>query len=243
MSLLTTTILSLVTAAGALTYKNDKSLLDQAFRSKFNRLLKFVLTAVPRQLLRQNHCLLALKVKEEYWYKPQVVFYDEMIKVMSSNRFIDEVRLLFFRYLETEISGDLHFKLRGLFMECYEVPNLKLEKKLQNTKSVVIGCEPNRSPFKLLVSGLEYIGESVTVRQDAYKYYGDSLNYDGGRDSKLSYLIRDRSKFQLLKWLVHHNLAVRVPCEEQPGMCVQLHVADREIIHGLLVLQCQHESK
>ncbi|KAL3597786.1 hypothetical protein D5086_009423 [Populus alba] len=97
-----------------------------------------------------------------------------------------------------------------------------------------------QSPFKLLVSGLEYIGESVTVRQDAYKYYGDSLNYDGGRDSKLSYLIRDRSKFQLLKWLVHHNLAVRVPCEEQPGMCVQLHVADREIIHGLLVLQCQH---
>lgn len=93
------------------------------------------------------------------------------------------------------------------------------------------------------MSGLEYVGESVTVRQDAYKYYGDSLNYDGGRDSKLSYLIRDRSKFQLLECLVHHHLAVRVPCEEQPGMCVQLHVADREIIHGLLVLQCQHESK
>jgi hypothetical protein len=64
----------------------------------------------------------------------------------------------------------------------------KTRKKIQYTKSVVIGCEPNRSTFKLLVSGLEYIGESVTVRQDAYKYYGDSLNYDGGRDSKLSYL-------------------------------------------------------
>lgn len=55
------------------------------------------------------------------------------------------------------------------------------------------------------MSGLEYVGESVTVRQDAYKYYGDSLNYDGGRDSKLSYLIRDRSKFQLLKWLIRDS--------------------------------------
>lgn len=46
-----------------LAYNNDKSLLDQVFRSKFSRLLKFDMTAVLRELLRQNHCLLALKVK------------------------------------------------------------------------------------------------------------------------------------------------------------------------------------
>ena len=46
-----------------LAYNNDKSLLDQIFRSKFSRLLKFDMTAVLRELLRQNHCLLALKVK------------------------------------------------------------------------------------------------------------------------------------------------------------------------------------
>lgn len=36
--------------------------LDHVFNSKFRRLLKFDMIAVLRELLRQNHCLLALKV-------------------------------------------------------------------------------------------------------------------------------------------------------------------------------------
>jgi hypothetical protein len=36
--------------------------LDQVFHSKFNRLLKLDMVAVLRELLRQNECLLALKV-------------------------------------------------------------------------------------------------------------------------------------------------------------------------------------
>ncbi|CAK7329055.1 unnamed protein product [Dovyalis caffra] len=170
-----------------LAYKNDKSLLDQVFHSKFNRLLKFDMTAVLRELLRQNHCLLALKVfediREEHWYKPQVLLYNEMIAVMATNGFIEEVQLLF-RYLESEISGDLPFKTddfnqllatlisfklsTGLVMECYE-----------SMKSA--GCEPDRSTFKLLVHSLESIGEfevSGIVRQDAYKCYGESLDFE-----------------------------------------------------------------
>ncbi|KAL9332876.1 hypothetical protein Peur_073015 [Populus x canadensis] len=171
-----------------LAYNNDKSLLDQVFRSKFSRLLKFDMTAVLRELLRQNHCLLALKVFEdirvEHWYKPKVLLYNEMIQAMANNGFIEEVQLLF-RYLESEITGDLQFKtdefnqllatlisfkLGGLVMECYEW-----------MKSVVVGCEPDRSTFKLLVNGLESIGEfelSVVVRQDAYKFYGESLDFE-----------------------------------------------------------------
>ena len=49
--------------------------LDHVFNSKFRRLLKFDMIAVLRELLRQNHCLLALKVfilfhsiRFDYWF-------------------------------------------------------------------------------------------------------------------------------------------------------------------------------
>ncbi|KAL3581099.1 hypothetical protein D5086_018934 [Populus alba] len=142
-----------------LAHNNDKSLLDQVFRSKFSRLLKFDMTAVLRELLRQNHCLLALKVFEdirvEHWYLESEITGDLQFKTDEFNQL-----------LATLIS----FKLGGLVMECYEW-----------MKSVVVGCEPDRSTFKLLVNGLESIGEfelSVVVRQDAYKFYGESLDFE-----------------------------------------------------------------
>lgn len=44
------------------TYNNSFPELDRVFDSKFRRLLKFDMMAVLRELLRQNECLLALKV-------------------------------------------------------------------------------------------------------------------------------------------------------------------------------------
>lgn len=42
--------------------KNDLQQLDRVYDSKISRLLKFDMMAVLRELLRQNECLLALKV-------------------------------------------------------------------------------------------------------------------------------------------------------------------------------------
>lgn len=42
--------------------KNDHRRFDDVFNSKFRRLLKFDMMAVLRELLRQNECVLALKV-------------------------------------------------------------------------------------------------------------------------------------------------------------------------------------
>lgn len=42
--------------------KKNQNFLDQAFDSKFRRLLKLDMMAVLRDLLRQNECFLALKV-------------------------------------------------------------------------------------------------------------------------------------------------------------------------------------
>ncbi|XP_076922876.1 protein THYLAKOID ASSEMBLY 8, chloroplastic-like isoform X2 [Bidens hawaiensis] len=60
------------------TYKSfgDKQLhQQQVIDSKFSRLLKFDMMAILRELLRQDHCQLALmvfaEIQKEHWYKPE----------------------------------------------------------------------------------------------------------------------------------------------------------------------------
>ncbi|KAL9415634.1 hypothetical protein AB3S75_043848 [Citrus x aurantiifolia] len=124
--------------------------LDHVFNSKFRRLLKFDMIAVLRELLRQNHCLLALKVfediRKEQWYKPQVSLYADMIQGFNA--------------LLKCLVG---FKLRDLVVDCYELMK-------------TVGCEPDRSSYRTVINGLEAMEEvafSGIIRQDAFKYYGD----------------------------------------------------------------------
>ncbi|XP_031270553.1 pentatricopeptide repeat-containing protein At1g62350-like isoform X1 [Pistacia vera] len=158
---------------------HNSSDLDQVFYSKFRRLLKFDMIAVLRELLRQNQCLVALKVFEdrrrEYWYKPQVLLYAEMIQVLSENGLFEQVEIIYMflkreNHLEPDIEGFnavlkslVSFKLIGLVMDCYNLMK-------------AIDCEPDRSSFRILINGLEVIGESGSlgiIRQDALKYYGN----------------------------------------------------------------------
>ncbi|KAH9694303.1 hypothetical protein KPL71_022377 [Citrus sinensis] len=153
--------------------------LDHVFNSKFRRLLKFDMIAVLRELLRQNHCLLALKVfediRKEQWYKPQVSLYADMIQVFGTNGLFQHVEILYF-YLKTENSLEpeiqgfnallkclVGFKLRDLVVDCYELMK-------------TVGCEPDRSSYRTVINGLEAMEEvafSGIIRQDAFKYYGD----------------------------------------------------------------------
>lgn len=61
----------------------------------------------------------------------------------------------------------MSFSITGLTMECFHL-----------MKSV--GCDPDRQTFKILINGLESNGEtslSATIRQEAQKYYGESLDF------------------------------------------------------------------
>lgn len=87
---------------------------------------------------------------------------------------------LVFRKLEDEISIEpdiegfnailetlLSLGINGLTMECFYLMKSK-------------GCEPDRSTFKILISGLESKGEtslSVTIRKEAEKAYGSSFEF------------------------------------------------------------------
>lgn len=168
-------------------YNNNNADNSHSFRhvirSKFSRLLKLDMLAVLRELIRQNHCLLALQVfediRKEYWYKPQLSLYNDMIQVMASNGYLKEVEFLC-TCLKTEsnLLGEtegfsalmttlINSNLPRLAMECYDFMK-------------AIGYEPDRPTFRILINGLESLGESgasTILRQDAQRYYGESLDF------------------------------------------------------------------
>lgn len=153
--------------------------LELARRSTFQRLLKRDMVEVLRELLRQSRCDLALKVfediRKEYWYKAQVLLYAEMFSVFAGNGLFEDVKLLYL-YLRTEDNIEPHlegfnsvlrtfisFSLVELATDCYYFMK-------------EIGCEPDRSSFRILINGLESMGEQVAsakLSEEAQKYYGD----------------------------------------------------------------------
>ncbi|XP_030461352.1 protein THYLAKOID ASSEMBLY 8, chloroplastic [Syzygium oleosum] len=157
--------------------------LELARRSAFGRLLKGDMIAVLRELLRQSRCDLALEVfediRKEYWYKAQVMLYAEMFSVFAGNGLFEDVKLLYL-YLRTEDNIEPHlegfnsvlrtfmsFSLVELATDCYYFMK-------------EIGCEPDRSSFRILINGLESMGEQVAsakLREEAQKYYGGSLEF------------------------------------------------------------------
>lgn len=114
-------------------------------------------------------------IRKEQWYKPQVSLYADMIQVFGTNGLFQHVETLYLylkseNSLEPEIQGFnallkclVSFKLRALVMDCYELMK-------------AVGCEPDRSSFRIVINGLEAMQEvasSGIIRQDAFNYYGD----------------------------------------------------------------------
>lgn len=114
-------------------------------------------------------------IRKEYWYKAQVLLYAEMFSVFAGNGLFEDVKLLYL-YLRTEDNIEPHlegfnsvlrtfisFSLVELATDCYYFMK-------------EIGCEPDRSSFRILINGLESMGEQVAsakLSEEAQKYYGD----------------------------------------------------------------------
>lgn len=98
-----------------------------------------------------------------------------MFSVFAGNGLFEDVKLLYL-YLRTEDNIEPHlegfnsllrtfisFSLVELATDCYYFMK-------------EIGCEPDRSSFRILINGLESMGEQVAsakLREEAQKYYGD----------------------------------------------------------------------
>lgn len=172
-----------VQALKRVAHKNDDSAVEQVFNGKVRRLLKSDMIAVLRELLRQNQCLLALKVFEEVQkeisYKPQLKLYAEIVSCLGSNGLLEDINCLIMALkmessLEPDVEGFyalleslMKFNLTSLALEVFYLMKLR-------------GCDPDKLTFKLLINGLESNEEtnlSAFVRQEAEKYYGQSLNF------------------------------------------------------------------
>ncbi|KAK9064919.1 hypothetical protein SSX86_016302 [Deinandra increscens subsp. villosa] len=157
---------------------------QEVINSKFSRLLKFDMMAILRELLRQDHCVLALmvfvEIQKEHWYKPEVSLYAEVISGLARNGLYDKVDAIFLE-LKRE-KGRLEAKTEGFNVLLESLMTYNLIEAAMDCFELMkqVGCEPDRSTFKLLVVGLESKGEtrhSESIRQEAYKYYGDTLEF------------------------------------------------------------------
>lgn len=156
--------------------------LHRVLESKVRRLIKADMVAVLRELQTQGEGLLALQVfeevRKEYWYKPQLLVYNDMIKVLASNGLLDKVELVC-SYLKTEcweadtegfnsLMGTLlEFGFTQYAMDCYRLM------KLWN-------IEPDESTFRILINGLESMGEmdlSMALKQEGEMYFGGPLDF------------------------------------------------------------------
>ncbi|KAM3204775.1 hypothetical protein T459_25254 [Capsicum annuum] len=164
--------------------KNDDAVaVEQVFNSKIRRLLKSDMIAVLRELLRQNQCLLALKVFEEVQkevtYRPKLKLYAEIVSCLGSNEMLEDINCLIMALkMESSLEPDVEdfyalleslikFHLTRLALEVFYLMKMR-------------GCDPDRLTFKLLINGLESNEEmdlSAFVRQEAEKYFGQSLNF------------------------------------------------------------------
>ncbi|KAJ0803341.1 putative tetratricopeptide-like helical domain superfamily, protein THYLAKOID ASSEMBLY 8 [Helianthus annuus] len=165
-------------------YKSSADNQQQVIDSKFSRLLKFDMMAVLRELLRQDHCVLALmvyvEIQKEHWYKPSVSLYGEIISALARKGLHDNINMIVHE-MKAE-KGRLEAKTEGfnLLLESLMSYNL-IEAALDCFELMKeVDCEPDRSTFKLLVAQLDSKGESglsESIRKEAFRYYGDSIEF------------------------------------------------------------------
>ncbi|KAF3773625.1 Pentatricopeptide repeat-containing protein [Nymphaea thermarum] len=157
--------------------KNDEVLRGRVFETKVRRLIKADMVAVLRELLRQDECLLALQVfddvREEYWYKPQVLLYTEIIAALLRSGMIEGAEVLF-SMMKTEIceADDEGLNSLAKTLMVFNMPRTAME-CFQLMKKV--GSEPDKSTFRALVNHMNAKGEfdvSLRLRREAEKQFG-----------------------------------------------------------------------
>ncbi|KAF5816804.1 putative tetratricopeptide-like helical domain superfamily [Helianthus annuus] len=165
-------------------YKSSADNQQQVIDSKFSRLLKFDMMAILRELLRQDHCVLALmvfvEIQKEHWYKPSVSLYGEIISALARSGLHDNINIIVHE-MKAE-KGRLEAKTEGFNLLLESLMSYNLIEAAMDCFELMkeVDCEPDRSTFKLLVAQLDSKGEtglSESIRKEAFRYYGDSIEF------------------------------------------------------------------
>lgn len=109
--------------------------------------------------------------------------------VLARNSLYDEVDMIF-SVLKSEKSR-LEAKTEGFNVLLETLMSYNLVELAMDSFELMkeVGCEPDRSTFKLLVSHLESKGEtslSESIRKEAHKYYGESIEFVDEQDKMVT---------------------------------------------------------
>ena len=120
------------------------------------------------------------EIQKEHWYKPEVSLYAEIILVLARNNLYDKVDTILLE-LKSE-KGRLEGKTDGFNALLENLTSYNMTQLAMDCFELMkeIGCEPDRSTFKLLYGHLESKGESglsLGIREEARRYYGEFLYF------------------------------------------------------------------
>lgn len=157
--------------------KGDPDKIEKIIETRVSRLVKVDILAVLKELQRQNECHLALRVfdvvRKEVWYKPDLSLYASMITTLKRNNLIEEIKPLFAELEKEGFQPDTKafthllttFLRVGLPQNAMETYDLMKQ----------LGCKIDEYTFKVLINGLQSLGEldlSVAVSKE-YKQFLD----------------------------------------------------------------------
>lgn len=105
--------------------------------------------------------------------------YADIITLLASNGLFEQVQIIH-SYLkaETDLAPEIdgfNALLRALVS--YKLGELAMESYYLMKE---VGCEPDKTSFRIVIKGLDATGEAAdlrTVKQDAQKIYGESLEF------------------------------------------------------------------
>ncbi|WMV51687.1 hypothetical protein MTR67_045072 [Solanum verrucosum] len=148
--------------------------------SKMKRVKRLILEKLEGSFIDDfNKLEVFEEVQKEISYRPQLKLYAEIVSCLGSNGLLEDINCLIMALkmessLEPHVEGFyalleslMKFNLTRLALEVFYLMKLR-------------GCDPDKLTFKLLINGLESNEEtnlSDFVRQEAEKYYGQSLDF------------------------------------------------------------------
>ncbi|XP_058110187.1 protein THYLAKOID ASSEMBLY 8, chloroplastic [Magnolia sinica] len=136
---------------------------DDIICKTFLRLVKPDLLASLRELLRQNHCHLALKVfaaaRRELWYQTDYSLYAEMVSALAKNGMTPEIDCLVSDLLEESFYAGDNRGLARLFKVLIGANQAKSVVNIYGLMKRGNG-EPDVYIFKVVSKGLRRLGET-----------------------------------------------------------------------------------
>ncbi|KAF9613414.1 hypothetical protein IFM89_008244 [Coptis chinensis] len=158
--------------------KSDPTKLDSLISKTLTRLIKADLISSLNELLRQNHCDLALKVfstvRTEYWYKTDCSLYADMVLGLSRNGMLEDIDRLVL-VLENEGLGESDCKdisrlIRALVAAERKESLVRIYGVLKNGGAGSM-YEVDEYVVKVLSRGLKRLGEGK-VGEEVVREFG-----------------------------------------------------------------------